>query len=643
MTKRISPSLCYALVATVCVATLFAAAMNVDAQGTAPPENVRAQRVPSAEDPHGVVVDASWDAVNENDVAMYVVRWKLAGSRSWRYQPITRTFERDERPRVILSSPEGIADRIEVRVFLHSGASSSWGASTAVRVAGVPTAVSAEHMGATLTVSWEYPNASHVEVVDYVVKYRLLGNWRTVQQVTAAERTATIPDVGGEVYEVRVRARFADGTKSEWTAWAEAANAVPPTTYGGPNTLCQRGGNIYDQIQATGEYNEDRVPLESHVWFFPTERSEGGRSTGQSFGHAHMLTCVPFATAEGGQAVTTEKLDLDIQSVVHFGEAHDLNGDRMLEPDDGVQVYVREIEVRGLNNAGADVLVGEFFASDDPACQRRGLGPAHCEFFSVCDASSEDTCALNSHVELDLTEAFPSDGLKQLRVAVVHEVVADGEHVAVMRAIGRAPFNLAIGKGRPSGVNANPPRNITESSGWLIELDRDGAGGYATAGFSWANEDSDVRALSATRSVRPGEIITLDARFEADACGRNCAVRRMPITDYAVFLDPDFHGGDCTEERPDCELVSSLESARDVPRRAEAFDPEAFRIQIPEGISPGPHKLVLAVEQPMVSGLNYWNRTGDEQHDTPWLVPEEWASTLNGLLVINFVVAPTDH
>jgi len=500
-----------------------------------------------------------------------------------------------------------------------------------------------------LTASWL--DGPHSEQVSrYVLWYRPVGDTGAGTFVNARlAQTITLP-VDSPDYEVRLRVVYRHLGKTARSEWKTPA--TPPPQIEDLRELCEPGGDVYRKIGATAPYAEDRIPIESQVWFFPTEAGQSG----ESFGHAHLLTCAPHRVPEanGTAVITSRFMDLDLHIQAHLDSAVRQDGTPMDQPRPDLRVEVPRIELRGRTDNIRDVLVDRFELGDGLFLECEA--GASCEstvhlrsgvedFQSTIDPSTGHTVTVGPAVELfnspratatfnpnvperdNRKRGFTSDGFKQLRIAAIHEVYLDGENVASKRAILRTPFDFAptdapIGA-EEGWVNRtiNYRENFTETSGWLIESSRDGAGGYATIG------------TTAPLPTQPltGPTWTLPLRVEADPCTNNCAVERMPVTTYRGWIDPAFHAG------TPCVIANDPNESGD-PRWCLAFEgtvPAALAnvdggfeqpidIDI-SGLSPGAHRLVLTVEQPMVDS------------ETAILEPG-WRSTLSGLLVVRFVV-----
>ena len=178
---------------------------------------------------------------------------------------------------------------------------------------------------------------------------------------------ATLPGLGDDV-EIQVRAVYTYLGRSPVGPWIRPEQAPeppapdpapeppapeppapapePPAPAGPLTDECRPGGGVFEAIGAT-PYDEVRVPLETHVWFFPTDESAGGSSTGEGLGHAHLLTCVPAwevdsrgRVVSGFNPISGQALQLDLRIQAHLDEAKRLTGDRMKPPPDDIAVRI---------------------------------------------------------------------------------------------------------------------------------------------------------------------------------------------------------------------------------------------------------------------------------------------------------------
>lgn len=434
---------------------------------------------------------------------------------------------------------------------------------------------------------------------------------------------------------VKVRAVPMVGPKGAWpAAWTPVSENVDPRNVS-PSLLdeCRPGGSIFELIGATAPYAEDRMPIESQVWFFPTPLDEQlaldrGDTPADlhSFGHAHLMTCAPVPTSADGQShlVTTPELELDVRILAHLNPARLLEGGPMPTVDANVRVEISQIEIRARSETWRDVLVDRF-TFDEPLLT--------C---TAADAVCSTTVQLRGAQAIDLFDsgvvANPNDrqmgfttwGNKELRIAAVHDVYVDDRRVALKRAIARVPFELAEGfdpavtdeRDVWTTLDAAATAGrviVTESSGWLIEPSRDGAGGYATVG---------IEGLLPTAPVPAGSSFDLPLSFAADPCSARCAIGEMPLSSYHVFIDPAFHITDCG-----CRVDTGFIGG-DVANESVTIDTG--------GLTPGLHRVVVAVEQPMrefVQPERFHRPRFPEINFAP-----QWKGTLTGLLVVFFVV-----
>jgi len=351
-------------------------------------------------------------------------------------------------------------------------------------------------------------------------------------------------------------------------------------------------------------YAEARIPVEAQAWWFPTVEDAGGEATGLSFGHSHMKACVPTIT--DGNTVASDQLRMDLTITVHTGMGiPDV-------PSDAV-VNVSEIEIRGRNDQTRDVLVDEFMGS-----------------YLSCAAGQ--TCTVTVPVTIDLFDSpricqcasykhgLTSPGLKQIRLSAFSDVYVGGKKVNRMRAGLRVPINFDP-QPRPVDPDwSNTVKNYTddtESAGWFIKASKDGAGGYATARYT----------QPIPTAARPQNgTWTMPLEFEPDPCTLNCAVARMPITGYEVRLDPDIHHDIPGEIVAQESWAPTTGTVRRSPTVRWSY------------LTPGLHKLVVIVHEPMVDGLPVTKASKTSSLGSAFDVPTVDESTLQGALVIYFLV-----
>jgi len=291
----------------------------------------------------------SWTAVP--GATRYVVSWPRETGSGWVYQQV-RASESS------YSLPLGV-DLTQVRVRYRIGsAKSDW--QSPVISTGVPQSVVVVRDGNVLSVAWEPDPYRTAEVQRFALWYRPVGsNGGGTYRWAAADATSRDIDLGpGQAatqFEVRMRAVYPVDQRSDRSAWvAETRQAAPVDA----TSLCEPGGAIFNKIEATEAYAEVRVPLEGQVWFFPTDRDQDGAAeNGQSFGHAHLLTCAPLPIAEGGEAIQTDTLRLDIHIQAHLMPADQLDRNEGIKLPTQTRVVVDEIE-NLLNAMQMEVWVG---------------------------------------------------------------------------------------------------------------------------------------------------------------------------------------------------------------------------------------------------------------------------------------------
>jgi len=507
---------------------------------------------------------------------------------------------------------------------------------------GLPLDLTAERSGNSLTVDWQpNPDTAGEKIKKYVlwIKPKKWSNGRRIGDI-GIEPGLPIPLNPNEIdhtLQVKIQAIYeTDGIRTATAIsdnWIDETGSVVDPLAGDLTDQCRpdlnynpnhnpnpHKPNVHTLIKADGEYAETRIPLETHVWFFPTEESKGGIDSGESFGHAHLLTCVPHAALGEESVVTDGKLTLDIYIQAHLNSAIKIDGEP-LDAVENVHVKVNNIEIRGVNGKGGDILVDTIALNTPMVCR------------------SGESCEHIQRIEVDLANGFTDNGLKQLRIAARHDIHsnATGKKIAQMRSILRHPVELNTSA---LDVPLEPPRfripTITESSGWLIE-DKKGAGGYATIGlnkFGLNSERNLVEGMLPIAPISRNDMLVFELRVEADPCVRLCNEDRMPLTNLWGFINPVMHAshGDmnhddrnsiCKDGTNDgCRIYfNELQKGPDGPKDSYY---KTVHVNIMH-LESGPHTIMFAVEQPMID-------VGVHTIDT------DFQSTLTGLLLVRFVV-----
>ena len=105
---------------------------------------------------------------------------------------------------------------------------------------------------------------------------------------------------------------------------------------------CAAGGGWHDTFAPDASYPERRIPLEAQEWFLPL-----GAQPGRSTGHTHLETCAPVG------AVSNQDMRLDLRLRLHLGA-------NIPAVNPSTVVKINEVEIRGRNSYGRDVLVDQF-------------------------------------------------------------------------------------------------------------------------------------------------------------------------------------------------------------------------------------------------------------------------------------------
>lgn len=610
-------------------------------------------------------VHVSWLPISDESPS-YVIKWKPQGS-SVRYQPTdTLVLDGARHSFTFTEAITGGDQVLWVEIKQADAGPGNWSnRADAIEGQVVDVQTELQNDGGVMF-QWQ-PSlvASQAGAENAVERYAAFGRNAedpdTVQYIGKAEKTDLVPDneflltadIAPDFDEVFIRAIYWDGDVKAETGWV-------PVPSGSLTDECREGGTVYDKIGASGEYDEPRIPLETQVWFFPTEESEGGTDTGKSFGHAHLLTCVPHLDLGEGSTIEQHTLDLDLEVVMHLNAAQRQNTGIMNTPPDDIGVRVNAIEIRGRTVNWTDILVHRLELPELPACT---LGTTCKQQISL---SSTGTYAPVQLVHAD-GQGFTSNGVKELRIAAIHDVyrtdVSATQPVASMRGIMRFPFALDVDQFDGAGSDDVDP--VTESAGWLIEEDRNGAGGYATVAVDQRGADGTAFQLP-IQALPADEDWVIPIYAVADPCVRNCQVDFMPVRRLWAFIDPHFHDHDgrCLDgTNSTCKIARWDIDAPPAPTSdpcAPATAPDRFAIPEPAPYAENlvisatelavlergvVHKLVLSVEQPMVSGqpgtIDLSDGVGayDRGCNPDIGIEEDWQSTLSGLLVIRFIVA----
>jgi hypothetical protein len=352
---------------------------------------------------------------------------------------------------------------------------------------------------------------------------------------------------------------------------------------------CAAGGAWHDTFASDATYAEPRIQLEAQEWFFPL-----GAQPGMSAGHTHLETCVPVGAVSGSD------LRFDLRLRLHLGQ-------NIPAPDASTVVKINEVEIRGKNSFGRDVLVDQFVL---PA----GQSFLTCAAGNLCETTLHfDGRALGSTggplVDLHDSPRIPRAAFyqhgftnlgrnKQLRLTAFGNVYVNGDQVMRTRAGLRTPFDLTTCI-QEAGFDCNSWQGYTddtEGTGWFGQ-GNDEEGAYASVRYD--------KPLPTT-PFAAGSTWEVPLKFAADPCDR-CPIRNVPIVGYDLFVDPSFHTAPATP------VVAREFSARISYAATE-------RVPL-TGLTPGLHRLVIILRQPVIG------------------TSAEYSSTNHGILVIPFLVS----
>jgi hypothetical protein len=379
---------------------------------------------------------------------------------------------------------------------------------------------------------------------------------------------------------------------------ANARNERPIEQSLSPNVSlsdqCAAGGGWHDTFAPDAAYPERRIPLEAQEWFLPL-----GAQPGRSTGHTHLETCVPVG------AVTGENMRLDLRLRLHLGA-------NIPAVAPSTVVKIDEVEIRGRNSYGRDVLVDQFVL-------KRGAAFLTCTAGNLCETTLHfDGRGLSAAggplIDLHDSPRIPREKFyqhgfttmgmnKQLRITAFGGIYVNGKEVMRARAGLRVPFDLTTCI-KERGFDCSAPQqnytDNTEAVGWFGS----GKGNPGAYGTVLYGEAIPEEAFAST------DTWSMPLILRSDTCG-SCAMKTVPIVGYDIFLDPSFHTGPAT------------------PVVSRNFDPRTADKVVTEPISwsnltPGLHRFVIIVRQPVTRG------------DIGYL------STNHGIMVLPFVVAPDD-
>jgi hypothetical protein len=357
---------------------------------------------------------------------------------------------------------------------------------------------------------------------------------------------------------------------------------------------CAAGGGWHDTFAPDATYPERRIPLEAQEWFLPL-----GAQPGRSTGHTHLETCAPVG------AVTGQDMRLDLRLRLHLGA-------NIPVVDPSTVVKIDEIEIRGRNSYGRDVLVDQFILGG-------GRSFLTCTAGNLCETTIHfDGRSLSESggplIDLHDSPRIPRDAFyqhgfttlgmnKQLRITAFGGISVNGKEVMRARAGLRVPIDLTTCIQEPGFSCSAPWQNYTdntESVGWFGSgRNKPGAYGTVLYGEPIPND-----------AFGPTDTWNLPLILRSDTCG-SCSMKTVPIVGYDIFLDPSFHTGPAT------------------PVVTRSFAPRTADLVVTEPVSwsnlaPGLHRFVIIVRQPVTQG------------DIGYL------STNHGIMVLPFVVAPDD-
>ena len=366
---------------------------------------------------------------------------------------------------------------------------------------------------------------------------------------------------------------------------AMADEVTSPTLF----DQCAAGGTWHDTFAPDATYPEHRIPLEAQEWFLPL-----GAQPGRSMGHTHLETCVPVGEVSGGD------MRFDLRLRLHLGA-------NIPAVDPSTIVTIDEVEIRGRNSFGRDVLVDQFILRTG-AFLRCGAGQL-CEttlHFDGRELGETGGPLIDLHDSPRIPRRAPyQHGFttlgtsKQLRITAFGHIFVGGEKVMRSRAGLRVPFDLTTCI-EEAGFDCAAPwqsyTDNTEAVGWFGSGKRN-PGAYGTVRYGDA---IPVDPFASEDTWRVPLVVV------SDPCG-SCLVRNVPVIGYDLFIDPSFHTAPAT------------------PVVTREFEPRIAPLRTVErvswsGLAPGLHRLVVIVRQPVTDGSI------------------EFLSTNHGVMVIPFLV-----
>ena len=286
---------------------------------------------------------------------------------------------------------------------------------------------------------------------------------------------------------------------------------------------------------------------------------------------------------------------------------------------------IDEIQIRGVNGTGG----GDFLLNSGPQLFNNPF---------VC--SPGESCVFQHSITVDLgesnssipTQVFSSNrGAKQLRLSAIHNIYRAGTNnlIAEMRGILRVPIVFDIPEFSQES-RSNSAYEGTESSGWLIQRPNPGAGGYSGVAVHefGLNGNTEIGKLPIA-PISKNDVMTFVIRADAGNCVRLCGEDEVQMDNLRGYINPTIHtghgGGVICPEHNDNEGCKAFDT---VPLADSPTSDQRYFITRNVDIShlePGVHRILFTVEQPMFDSAQY-------------PIEQEFQSTLNGLLIVRFIV-----
>lgn len=463
-----------------------------------------------------------------------------------------------------------------------------------------------------------------------------------------------------------------------------AAQAATPANYD-LLTECENEATAYEtwfekNFSGTGkafpgepDTGNKRVLIEAQGWWFPHERDTGGDEdrggieTGNSLGHIHTTVCAPYWDDDmTGTVQDNRYMRVHAKVEIHLGGGVPEGLDNY--PTPSLEVRLQEFAARGEEDAGNESVDLFNGFSPVPTCEKG----EHCAwYFSFGGSqSSSQTCTsfddgdpvsteslACSAPRMDIYQSsrvfpgqsgtgFDANGLKQLRLFPKTKVFVNGNHDATMRAIVRTPFRMGIGQYLDiPEIHVEQSDRHAETSGWWVNDDLNGAGGYATIALNPGNNvdppDYDIAPLN--QYLTTGVYQMPPVKAFTEGCAGDCSVETRELAGVRTYAKPDFHNlgnpgyvekddreknilfpidpADCATN-PSCETDGTL---------SHTFTGNQRNVDLTdEGISAGGlHKITIIVRQP----------TQDDVSPNGAVIPTKDESTLFGIYTLFFVTS----